>query len=101
MRTFLLSLLFCGSPVPRHLFPPEPPDPVRVGYRWWYHTWELQVVRVEGETVYYRCLNWPEKVFGGCEASGLSRQSKKTTRDESATHYQYPAVGLPDWIYER
>lgn len=103
MRAFLLSLLLCAAPVPKHLLPPEPPDPIAPGYAWWFGSYHLQVVRVDGEQVFYRCLTCPAKTWtqSPCWTPGLSVQSKETTRSEARSHYQYPTPGLPTWVYEK
>lgn len=107
MRAFVLALL-CGlvcsaggaAPVPKHLFPPPPPDPIRPGFKWWFCGWQCQVVRIDGGMLYYRCLNCPEKVWrpSPCGTPGLSEQPVAQTRLEWEGHCQYPDYGPPEWV---
>jgi hypothetical protein len=101
MRHLLLSLMLCGAPVPKHLFPEPPPDPIAPGFVWWFHGYRLQVVKVEGEVVTYRCTTCPEMTWtrSPCGTPGLSVQARETTRCEARAHTQHPEPGLPDWVY--
>lgn len=77
----------CAAPVPTHLMKPSS-DPIVPGYRWNYLYFELEVTRVEGETVWFRCTNCPERTWP-CTLEGVQGdncQSKKTVRDESARY---------------
>lgn len=80
MRAWLLSLCLVAAPVPRHLFPPEPPHPVRPGFRWYYQTYLLEATHVEGDRVRYRCLNRPAMRWGRNE------QSRATCYAEAMTY---------------
>lgn len=112
LTALITSWCLCAAPVPNHLIPPQP-DPIRVGAEWWYHdhrgaAYLLKITRVEGDRVFYRCVNWPDKSFG-CVVGvpdGWSVQSVKTTLHEMATQPArcqslYPEPGLPDWVYRR
>ena len=63
MFRFLLlaELTLCLAPVPKHLMPAPPGDPVQPGFTWWYledGVWHhLQVVRRDDDLVYFRSLN--------------------------------------------
>lgn len=78
-----------AAPVPAHLMhePRHPagesPRAVSPGYKWWYAGLLLEVVRVEGDDVVYRCLTEPARVWNSA-GGGLSRQSVRQTRDEAA-----------------
>lgn len=95
MRAVLVSLCLVAAPVPRHLFPPPPPDPIRVGFRWYFQCYELEVVWAEGDSVRYRCVNVPGKLWRPCpDFPGLSEQTRQQTRDE-AIRYGVPRVWHP------
>ncbi len=84
----------CLAPVPGpHLgmtpAPPAKPSPLLgvgkfgPGWRWRYYEWELEIVRVEHEMVYFRNLTEPCKVWGPVEGQpGISRQSIAATMSE-------------------
>ncbi len=84
MVTAVLSLwLFCASPVPKP--PPPPPDPIVPGYRWVFAGYLLEVVSTDGEKVRYRCVNRPQKVYGGCDGyAGGNEQNRARVRDEES-----------------
>lgn len=93
---WLMSLLLCSAPVPTHLFPPPPPDPIRPGYRWYYGVYELQVVTVEGECVRFRCLSHPWHSWGGMDGfAKCNHQSRARVRAEAKLY------GVPDNFFPR
>ncbi len=100
MLACLLSLFSIGAPIPTHLFPPSPPEPIRPGFTWWYCTYHLQAVKVEGEQVWYRCLNAPGMTWGRVDGPGISVQTKETTRNEVKSYYQVPLRYKPDFPQE-
>jgi len=85
-----IALPAAAAPIPYHLFPPPPPDPIRPGFQWlfqlsgeWYL---LEVTRVDGDQITYRCVNRP------MPWSGV--QSRATTWHEVLTYGQ-PRVWGP------
>lgn len=96
MRAVLVSLCLVAAPVPRHLFPLPPPDPVQPGFRWYYGQCELQVTHRDGPRVRFRCLNRPDQTWGGIDGyPGPNEQSRDRVWAE-ALQYGTPLYFPPE-----
>lgn len=104
MNALLLPLV-CAAPVPLHLMPVAPADPIVPGFRWCYPDGgefgptlcELEVVRVEGDRVVFRCLNNPARVWQAFPDSPPGANWSVQTRTTTLSEIQ--RFGVPAYPY--
>ncbi len=98
----------CLAPVPAHLTRPEA-DPIVPGFRWMYLSgdrgYDLEVVRVNGDEIVFRCVNVPSMQWrpysDSPEGAKWSIQTRSMVLSEwkryGAPLLRYKPIESPEW----